>query len=361
MLSCYGNFFGDPDLGRCLAEEGEGAQLASPALKANCQPDFAQIVRTTAPVIFSDSFKRLRKITFLGILSPRFSGVERHPIQFSVSASDRNRASHSLRVALLAGKISENLSFSPKTIRYAILWGLLHDLATWPLSHTGEAAFSGATSVSAGELRRMMIKGDRALHRSLSLYSALKDIAVDIDLVLALFEKKANFGASEFGQLHQLLHSALTPDTLEGMHRSGGVFGLSVPDPKDFVDSMERDLVSGVRLKRSFSTIAIAFWRAKGKIYSDFINKEETVVFESAWSAAIRDVYAKVDLSESLFADEVDIIRNASIKQIKSTTGVVRYKAPLTYRMALKYSATKKFKDSLPLEYLSEIFVKDKA
>ncbi|KGJ20189.1 hypothetical protein IX55_07300 [Paracoccus sanguinis] len=332
-----------------------------PALTASQQPMFTDIVRSAAPVMLSDSFRRLRKITFLGILSPVYAAVDRHPIRFPVAAADGSRALHSFRVALLAGKMAEHLSFSTSTIRYAVVWGLLHDIATWPLSHTGEVAFSSATETNAGRLRQMMIKGDKTLHTSLSVFSSLKEMSIDIGVLLALFDKRASFAGDELADLHQLIHSALTPDTLEGMHRSGRVFGLSVPDPEHFIGAMERDFVSGVRLRENHSAEAIKFWRAKGKIYSDFINKEETVAFESSWSTAIRDSYTSVDLSESLFAAESEIVNNVARKQVKSVREVVRYKAPLSYQVATRYRTAQKFRDSLPLETLSEVFVKDRA
>lgn len=344
-----------------MAAQQKAERLAVPAVTTSQLPAFSDIVRSVAPLMLSDSFRRLRQITFLGILSPVYAAVDRHPIRFSVAAADGTRAIHSFRVALLAGKMAENLSLSAPTIRYAVLWGLLHDIATWPLSHTGEVAFSSSTETNASRLRQMMIKGDNTLHSSLSVFFCLKEMQVDVDVLLALFDKKADFPDDELTDLHQLLHSALTPDTLEGMHRSGEVFGVAVPGPIHFIEAMERDFVSGVRLKENHSADAIKFWRAKGRIYSDFINKDETVSFESSWSSAIRDSYTSIDLSESLFAKEREIIDSVMRKQLKPASEVVRYKAPLRYKVALRYRSAKKFKDSFPLESLSEIFVKDKA
>lgn len=342
-------------------EQGSVGRLTTPALIARRPQNFRDIVKTVVPLIFSDSFRRLTKITFLGILSPSYAAIERHPIRFSATSSDRSRAHHSFEVALLAGRMAEDLSLSATTIRYAILWGLLHDIATWPLSHTGEAAFSSATETSARKLRRMMITGDNKLHRSLRVYRSLKEMGVDFDVLLALFDKRASSGTGELAHLHNLLHSALTPDTLEGMYRSGRAFGLPVPKPSVFIDSMERDLVSGIRLKRNSSADAIKFWRAKGRIYSHFINKEATVAFESSWSSAIRDSYINIDLSESLLANEKDILRKVAHKPVRPDREVFRYKEPLSYQIADEYHAARKFKDSFALEYLSEVFVKGKS
>lgn len=343
-----------------LAKERERKRAATKAALANRNAAFANVVRLAAPLILSESLRRLRRITFLGILSPAYSSVDFHPIKFATIRSDRSRNHHSLRVALLAGRMSERLGFSHETTRYAVAWGLLHDIATWPLSHTGEAAFSDATETSAQTLRRMMVVGDSRLHRSLCVHHALKAMKLDIDLLLSLFDRTADPGG-EASDLHKLLHSALTPDTLEGMHRSGRTFNLDVPEPFEFVDSMERDLVSGLRLKRTHSALAIRFWRAKSTIYSCYINKEETVAFESSWSAAIRDYYRSIDLSESLHAKESDILRNVASRYPQPINEVVRYKAPLHYKVATKYRKATKLKDSIPVDALSDVFTKDRA
>lgn len=322
--------------------------------------EFAAIVRLAAPLILSEPFRRLRRITFLGILSPHYSTIESHPIRFPVLKSDRTRNHHSLRVALLAGKMSEHLSFSADTIRYAIVWGLLHDIATWPLSHTGEAAFSGATETTGRKLREMMIKGDQTLDRSLCVYRVLKEMKIDVGLLLELFDRKSDVGG-EFSVLHKLLHSSLTPDTLEGMHRSGRTFGMTVPDPGSFVGALERDLVSGLRLKKNYSASAMKFWRAKSRIYSNYINRQDSIAFESSWSTAIRDAYLNVSLSDSLLVSEFDILRSVASTRLRPAREVVRYKEPLTYKISVKYQNTKTLKESVPIESLSEIFTKNRA
>ena len=349
-----------PGLELNSAKGGESNLSAASTAFANRGENFADVVRLAAPLILSDSFRRLRRITFLGILSPAYSNVDYHPIKFTTTRSDRSRNHHSLRVALLAGKMSECLGFSPETTRYAVAWGLLHDIATWPLSHTGEVAFSDATQTSAQTLRRMMIVGDGRLHRSLHAYYAVKEMKLDVDLLLGLFDRKADLDG-EASDLHKLLHSVLTPDTLEGMHRSGCTFDLDVPRPIEFIDAMERDLVSGLRLKRTHSALAIRFWRMKSRIYSCYINKEETVAFESSWSAAIRDHYRNIDLSESLHANESDILRNVASRYLRPVNEVVRYKAPLIYQVSLRYRHAKKLKDSIPVDALSKVFTKDRA
>src|SRR4051812_18358199 len=107
-----------------------------------------------------------------------------------------------------------------------------------------------------------MITGDAKLESTWSLFSALRGLKIDPELLLALFEKSGRGLTGESLLLHKLVHSPLTPDTLEGMHRTGRVIGVSVPHPELFIRSMEMDLLSGVRLREEASGNALTFWRS---------------------------------------------------------------------------------------------------
>src|SRR5262245_746484 len=88
-------------------------------------------------VIESQAFQRLSRITFLGILSPRFTHLSGYPFKADASTADGSRASHSAGVALLAMDCCLRLGLDTRRTRLAIAWGLLHDIGNWPLSHTG--------------------------------------------------------------------------------------------------------------------------------------------------------------------------------------------------------------------------------
>lgn len=314
---------------------------------------------TALPIVETDAFARLRQITFLGILSREFGEVDGHPLGVA-GARDQTRAHHSLKVALLAARIirSNNLSFTAQ--KYAIAWGLLHDIATWPLSHTGEAAFSGATSVPADGLRSSMIKGDASVG-IFSVLTSLRATGIDPELLLAIFDKNTIGLEGDLAVVHQLVHSPLTPDTLEGMDRSGRVLGVNVPPSSCFIPAMERDLVAGLSLKGEYSSLAFKFWRGKSKIYRDFINNERTVSFESTWSNSIRENYVGIALIDSLALSEKEIVDRIFDRGLQHTSDVVRYKAPLKYGVAERYKTRRVLKEPMPLGDLSEVFVKSRA
>jgi len=322
-----------------------------------------QFREMAAPVVESDAFSRLRQITFLGVLSPYYKELRGFPITYRSTAprrSDRTRAHHSFSVAWLTGRLSAKLQLSKPAVDYAVMWGLLHDIATWPLSHTGEAAFARSTETDPRELRAMMILGSDRLSKSLSLHPLIKAASLDHSTLIALFDKRTTGFDQDLAVVHKLVHSVLTPDTIEGMHRSGSVFDVAVPHPKLFLGALERDLVSGVRVRHNSSSLIFNFWRGKSKIYSNFINTTRAIEFESTWSRAIQDSFAKTSLRDSLELSEREIIRRVVDTALAKPKADQRYKEPLLYLIADGYKRRRSFNHSVPLEGLSMVFVKKK-
>lgn len=319
----------------------------------------SDFLATARPIVWSDAFQRLRGVTFLGILSPDFAGVHGHPLAQGHS-KDHTRAHHSVKVALLAARMMSALGLSEPSLKYATAWGLLHDIATWPLSHTGEAAFADATTTSAEALRRAMLTGDKGVG-PFSVLNELISIGLDPDLLLTLFSKTADGLDEEMTVLHQFVHSPLTPDTLEGMSRSGRVLGIDVPDPELFICAFDRDLVSGVRLKEEHSRDAFSFWRSKSRIYSKFINRDAIIEFESSWSRSISEHYVGISLVDSLCLTEKEIVDRTSDKGVTPTSEVVRYKAPLKYGVADRYKNKRVLKEPMAVDALSKVFIKSRS
>ena len=317
--------------------------------------------RVAAPIIFSGAFKRLHFTTFLGILSPHYKDIWGFPAALAAvvdSKDDESRAHHSVRVSWLLGELAANLQLSQSVVNYAIAWGLLHDISTWPLSHTGEAAFGASTNTSGRALRTMMISGADQVSADFSLYSVLKNLDIDHGTLLALFDKRTTGFDEEFRILHTVVHSALTPDSIEGMHRSGMVYNVRMPHPNFISHAFERDLVYGVRMKQQFSDEAFRFWRGKSKIYSQFINQWKTIEFESMWSRAIQESFFHLTLDESLRLSETEIIRRVGDAPRIRNSKIQRYKDPLIYALADNYKRRRNFECAMPVDALSGVFIK---
>ncbi len=299
------------------------------------------------PLLNSDAFRRLKSITFLGVLSPSFKDIIKSPL-YKKRAKRKKidpgcRKSHSLGVALIALDFAKHLGLSLKAQKYAIAWGLLHDIATWPLSHTGEPAFSSITHTSTSSLREMMITGSNHLPESLTVTRALKEMDIDPLTLLSLFHKKPSAIQPELQQLWQLMQSPITPDSIDGTWRAGLAFGVDTPNPKDFQSAFFINLFFNIVLRKEESKLVFNFWRKKAKIYNLFINRLDIVLWESAWSSALRKYFQHLDLVDSLFITENELITTVLKRGLPKSHGIFRYKTPELYYV---YPFRKKILDS---------------
>lgn len=291
------------------------------------------------PLLLSDAFTRLSKISFLGILSPYFSYLPKYPFRkqscnnFPFENIDGSRADHSIAVSNIFLHISNNIQLSEMAKRYSIAWGLTHDISTFALSHTSEAAFSNIAGINSKQLRKMMIMGDKKLPSSLSVNKELKEIGVDPLLLMKLFEKKSIDLNKELHLLKLIIHSPITPDTLEGMHRTGHIFGIDVTNPYEMAKVISKDMYD-LFIQQKDSSQVLKFWRDKSKIYS-YINSYRATLFESDWSLAIEKNYRKknscVDLLNLAEQDIIQFINNNEL----TYHGIIRkYKPPLDYKVS---------------------------
>ena len=119
-------------------------------------------------------------------------------------------------------------------LKYSVTWGLVHDIATWPLSHTSEPVFSSIFHISSGKLREMMLVGSEELPRELSLSAAIEQAGMDPGILVQLFSKQGTDASvpEKLLPLKKAISSALNPDTLEGIWRSSKAFPkINVPYP----------------------------------------------------------------------------------------------------------------------------------
>jgi hypothetical protein len=321
------------------------------------------------PILASWAFHRLQRVSFLGILSPRYRGLPGHPLQHTrVLSDDGNRAQHSIGVAYLLHRLMVSFKYRNSTIAYGVAWALSHDISTWPLSHTGEAAFKHL--ISSSKLREKQIRGDSSLPRKFHIARQLSEMGVEGEVLLQLFNKKERPFDRDLAELWELLHSPVTPDTLEGMHRAAEVRSVRIPDPKLMVDSLYLDQTRSMRIRKSKSDLFFQFWRAKEKIYGGWINSAATVRFESAWSLAIRDSHQGIDTPHALDLQEEEMVQSAmhrfphlrEASQIDSpdSDNELRYKPPLKYEIERNFRSRVRLPEDAKVKDLSSIFQKEK-
>lgn len=308
-----------------------------------------EILRGLAePLLESKAFKRLAGITFLGILSPRFThaGDER----------DGTRADHSAEVARRAVEIAQSLGLSLSVQRYAAAWGLLHDIATWPLSHTSEPAFVRLTGVDARSLREMMVCGHHDLPSEFCVREALRETGVDPGQLSRLFAGDLFYESLELRLLSQVVHCRFTPDTLEGMHRTGVSFGVQVPAPQTTSRIFRREFFDVVFSVEDVGLIR-EFWSAKSRLYAEYINSPVAIARDTTWSTTIERSFAHVSLARSLFLTEADVRRAVVQFEVPLHNTTDRYKSPLSYQFNVGAAAQITAKRA-PVSVLDRILTK---
>jgi hypothetical protein len=310
------------------------------------------------PILQEPAFKRLNEITFLGVLSPRFDSLmpdcKYKPVwNYKKLYNDGTRKDHSLGVASIILDQVEFFKFNERNKRIAICWALLHDIATWPLSHTGEPAFSSVTKISSRKLREMMILGSNHLPDSLSISKSIRKLGIDPTEFIELFNKEQSPSDKDLKKLWFLIHSPISPDTIEGMWRTGYVYHIKFPHAVDYHNKIQLNLFEPY-IEKSDSSVFIAFWKSKSKVYSEHINSNSTLLWESAWSNSIKKYYSNVKLIDSLNFTETDIISTIVKNGIEFGSELNKYKEPQQYFVKNNKRKFDTINLSLLGEYLSK-------
>lgn len=297
------------------------------------QQRLSELQALARPLLRSRAIQRLASVTFLGILSPRFRGVidsPLWPVAERREAQDGSRYDHTLGVALIALDLARRFDFSEGGQRYAVAWGLTHDIATWPLSHTGEPAFSTLTGISARRLRAALLLGSEEVPECYRLAEVLLDLEIDPSTLAALFEPSGIPADEELALFKQVVRSPLTPDTLEGTWRCGAVFGVPVIHPDEGLAAFRRHGRTACVDEGQLPAV-LEFWRSKSDIYHRFINREDVVLWESAWAVALQQCCVGTSLADSLELTEEELVSRVQARGLPTCARVVRYKEPQEY------------------------------
>lgn len=295
------------------------------------------------PLLDSPALERLRAVSFLGALAPRHRGI--------AGRSDGSRFDHSVGVAALAVRAAERLGLSRRATRYAAAWGLLHDVATWALSHTSEPAFRRITRTSPDELRARIVTGHFTIPAKLSAVPALEAMGVDPLTLLGLFDKATGPHDPELYSLWSLIRSPLTPDTLEGIWRAAQAYEVEAPDPREIIELLVPGLFEPAIAASDLRGVE-RFWTAKARVYRENINSPEAIRWESDWAAAILAAFAETELGESLELHDDDVLSRVPATLCERcahdtrqtsfpwSDAFMRYKPPLEYVLAKRPDAT---------------------
>ena len=230
------------------------------------------------------------------------------------------------------------------------------------MSHTGEAAFSNITNINSSEIRKMIISGSKKLPEEYNLSPILNKLGLSTNILLSLFNKKfQSFKDQDLNYFWHIIHSSLTPDTLDGVWRAGKNLGIShIPKPPEIVQSFSNDMLD-VLIKINYWELIKKFWVKKMDLYENYINDKFIVQWESTCSSSILEDFKNLSLIESLEIPEDILINhikaNTSIKSkitLEKANLTLRYKEPLLYKIN---SINKRF-DQIPIDHINKILTK---
>lgn len=325
------------------------------------RPISQSIADIAEPIVRSKPFQRLFNVSFLGILSPRFATLPDHPLSLKKKATalrtgdDESRAHHSIEVANIMLSFCEPSSFAEQTRKYAIAWALLHDIATWPLSHTSEAAFTSITGLTHQALRRKMVFGDPSIPKDYSVDYAIREMGINHNQMMSLFDKSIRPQDEQLAFLHSFIHSAITPDTLEGIHRSRRALGIDVSSPNAVLASFKTDLLNTMIVNKH-SRPVLKFMRQKKEIYETYLNTQHAIRYESRWTDAIKHLFGSISLINSLELTEDDIVERVCQAGLPAFQSIGRYKPPRRYIIDETLSNKRTLQKDRKLEDLVQIF-----
>ncbi|MCK5311625.1 MAG: HD domain-containing protein [Desulfobacteraceae bacterium] len=192
-------------------------------------------------IICSESFQRLKKISFLGA------------IDYTTSKQYKSsRYEHSIGVAELALYVCKIRNYSKEIQDHVVVAALLHDIGHAPLSHSMESSFKDEFGIDHH------IAGTNLLMGAKSKTSSLNKILnkVDLSLVVDLIEQKSNEPFSD------IFNSPINVDTIDGIYRS-----LKYINKNKGINKRKITKASFGTMQENDESILDEFWKNKNLVY----------------------------------------------------------------------------------------------
>lgn len=204
--------------------------------------------RVYESIIYSDIFRRLKKITFLGAIDYLIY-PQRWP-----SWRRQTRFDHSIGVGLLAMDYCRREDLDDWISRHLVVAGLLHDIGHGPLSHSLEPTFDKYFGINHHVSGLEMIRSDR---HGKEIRSAIRENGLDIDILVDLLS-----GDSKVTN-HHIFTGPINIDTIEAICRVQLYYSNNpVMHPIGLARHIIKSYLDDHDVK-----MADAFWRFKSEVY----------------------------------------------------------------------------------------------
>lgn len=196
-------------------------------------------------IIESESFQRLKKVSFLGAIDYTSSK------QYKSS-----RYEHSIDVAELALYVCKIRNYSKEIQDHVVVAALLHDIGHAPLSHSMESSFKNAFGIDHHIAGTNLLLG--VASKSNLLNKVLKK--VDVSLIIDLIEQKSTESFSD------IFNSPINVDTIDGIYRSIKYLNKNID-----INKREITVASFGEIRENDESILDEFWKKKDFFYKKLI------------------------------------------------------------------------------------------
>lgn len=234
-------------------------------------------------------FERLKYVRFMGAID--------YTTDNNLKSDEKNRATHSIDVAVLASYISKKRKYSDELTRHLIIAGLLHDIGHLPLSHSLEREIKKHTGHDHHRLGQDIIKPKT----NTELSKILKKNC-DVNLILDLINGRAS--NADGGDLFS---SRINIDTIDGIHRASRYIHKN--ECYDRIKVAYSAFKPSNELSQTDWLVLDDFWNRKNFIYKDFIQNKHGL---------FSDFIGGVVLGDNLKNEDNIFEKNGMLKSEKS-------------------------------------------
>ena len=297
-------------------------------------------------ILESAAVRRLDAISFLGVL--RRDSFPRH-----------SRLNHSLGAVYLATRAGRAAQLPHPLLRHLAAALLLHDVSTWPLSHTGEEPFKRITGLSNGSLKHAVLYDEPTVPAEYHLGQTLADAALDRAVLWVLLSKKASGADAVLDATVELVRCVANPDTLDGIARSALIYSVECPDVTRVADRF-RYHDQQLCVAADVLPLLDEFWTAKAQVYARHIYAPASIEGERLAAEALYATYAGTSPRDALALTDEAVLQR--IEPLLDGESGLRSAMELRFRPHQRYridTAVAFDEDPIPVTALTQRYARE--
>lgn len=247
-------------------------------------------------LVSSSGFKRLKRVSFLGIID-HFNSM------YSSNSTKRfSRADHSLGVLEISLSIAKKILLDDDEIALLSAASILHDIGHPPMSHSLEFAFPDEQRhLNHHKILRGLLLD--STYGNLEIQRILKKHGLSPEEVLDVIDFN---GSSKLGFL---FNSPINIDTIDGISRFFWSFNLTTPYSLGKLIEFISQIYTGKSLQdKTIIDAGDSFWEQKDAFYNSFLQDGIYAKIERSFQQTLRKSIRKIS-REDFFLEESYLLK----------------------------------------------------